>query len=154
MNRRYFLERRAAKAFRLKDYEKALEALDELLSILGDNPNTLHAAGICYQRLGRYEDALRFAHQGARVDPIHLGCLELLTELHTARGEMETAVHFARKALKRIEELRGGPENGAVGGFRWAAIFRPALSSRRAMAAEREWARWAQGLLEQPPGTR
>lgn len=152
MRSRYFLERRVARAFGLKNYEKAIEALSELLCVVGENPNTLHAAAVCYQRLGRHDEALRFAERGISADPAHLGCLEVLAESHVARGDRKAAKKFARRALERVEVLDSDDGTPAKVAIRLTSLWKlpgPATGNR---TPSPEWISWANGLLNDDPG--
>lgn len=152
MRTRYFLQRRAARAFGLKDYEKAIDALSDLLAVVGENPNTLHVAAVCHQRLGRLDEALELARRGISVDPVHLGCLEVLTESHVAHGDLDAAREFARRALAQVEHLNAGDASSrGLGGWR-ARLFGNPEPSAGQRCPTPEWIRWAHGLLEIRPG--
>lgn len=144
-SRKYRLERRAARAFGLKDYAGAIRALEDLLLVVGDNPNTLHALATCRQRLGEHESAIAAAVRGISVDPEHLSCLKLLAESHAALEELQTARGYALRALVLIEaEPRA---TGVLAGV----MRRMAMSEdrpSRAHVEDREWARWARAFCE------
>lgn len=149
---RYFLERRVARAFGLKKYEKAIDALSELLCVVGENPNTLHATAVCHQRLGRHDEALRFAERGIRADPAHLGCLEVLTESHVARGDLDAAKVFARRALKRVEALESDDGSSRKSAAWFASVSKLPRSAGGTRTSNAEWISWANGLLKSHPG--
>lgn len=152
MDRAYFLQRRAARAFGLKDYVKAIDILSELLSVVGENANTLHAVAICHQRLGLHDQAIDFAARGHSSDPAHVGCLEVLAESHVARGDRETATVFARRALEHAETLntdQGKSANFAAGISAW---LNPAGSPTRSRSPSPEWISWANSLVKNHPG--
>lgn len=142
------LERRAARAFGLKDYDKAIEALSDLLHVVGENPNTLHVTAVCHQRLGQDEKALGFAERGVTADPVHLGCLEVLTEIHAARGDMDAAAQFARRALERIEILSASAHSSRSARAWLAAMFKKPVIGTPPPVLKPEWVTWASQLLE------
>jgi len=149
---RYFLERRVARAFGLKNYEQAIEVLSELLCVVGENPNTLHATAVCHQRLGRHDEALRLAERGISADPAHLGCLEVLAESHVARGDKKAAKQFARRALACVEVPNPDDGTRARVALRLTSRWKlpgPATGKR---APSPEWISWANGLLNDDPG--
>jgi tetratricopeptide (TPR) repeat protein len=147
--RKYRLERRAARAFGLKDYAGAIRALEELLHVVGEIPNTLHVLATCRQRLGDYRSAIAAAERGMSADPKHLACLKLLAESHAAREDLETARGYALRALALMET-----ETPAPG--RLAAVLRRLSASNaraaRTSAEDLEWQRWARELCESAEG--
>jgi tetratricopeptide (TPR) repeat protein len=144
-SRKYRLERRAARAFGLKDYASAIRTLEELLHLVGENPNTLHVLAICRQRLGQHGSAIVAAERGISADPKHLSCLKVLAEFHAASGDLKTARGYALRALAIIEA-----DTRAPGMF--AAVIRrmggPGFQAMGTSAEDREWARWARALCE------
>ena len=149
MPSQFFLERRAARAFGLKDYGRALDALSDLLSVVGENANTLHATAICHQRLGHDDKALDFAERGIIVDPSHLGCLEVLTEIHAARGNLDAATVFAKRALKRIDDLSAGEQESKNIRTWLASMFTQPGPGAPPRISHVEWIRWASELVEE-----
>jgi len=146
------LERRAARAFGLKDYERAIGALSELLDVVGENPHTLHVLTLCHQRLGRQEQAIPFAERGVRADPTHLGCLRALAELHSACGDDDSARAYARRALALINADEAGSEHRQGLIRRIAGVFRRSMGASGLDKGDRQWARWARALLDGNPG--
>jgi len=146
------LERRAARAFGLKDYERAIGALSELLDVVGENPHTLHVLAVCHQRSGRQEQAIAFAERGVAADPAHLGCLRALAELYSARGDDERARTYARRALKLLNVGEAGSESGHGLIQRIADLFRRSMGAPGLSTGDREWLRWARALLDDDPG--
>ncbi len=143
--RKYRLERRAARAFGLKDYAGAIRALEDLLLVVGENPNTLHALATSWQRLGEHESAIAAAVRGISVDPKHLSCLKVLAESHAAREELQTARGYALRALALIEAETRAP--GMLAGvMRRMAV--PEDDRTGTNAEDGDWVRWARALCE------
>ena len=148
----FFLERRAARAFGMKDYKNALEALSDLLSVIGENPNTLHATAVCHQRLGHEDKALDFAERGIAAVPVHLGCLEVLTEVHAARGNLDLAAVFARRALERVEELNADARTPEGAGIGLTSLFKSSTLAAGCRVSSPAWVNWAGALLKDRSG--
>lgn len=151
MRNPYFLERRAARAFALKDYEKAIDALSDLLSVVGENANTLHAAAVCHQRLGHHDAAIGFASRGLSANPVHLGCLEVLAESHVACGDPDTAREFARRALERVDSMNTAETASATLAGRFSSLLSPVRVAAGNRSSSPEWQIWAKGLLNNQP---
>lgn len=144
-SRKHRLERRAARAFGLKDYPGAVRALEELLQLVGENPNTLHVLAVCRQRQGDFGAAIIAAERGIAADPRHVSCLKLLVEVHAAREEMDSARRYALRALELLDAPAPTP-GGIVGVVeRIAGRRSPRTGSD---ADEREWSRWARALCQ------
>lgn len=142
-SRKYRLERRAARAFGLKDYPGAVRALEDLLELVGENPHTLHVLAICRERQGDFAAAIVAAERGITADPRHLPCLKVLAEAHAARNDLDTARSYALRALALLEAEQ------AAQGLLAGSMRR--LAGRRAQetgttANDREWSRWARAL--------
>lgn len=144
-SRKTRLERRAARAFGLKDYPGAIRALEDLLHVVGENPNTLHVLATCRQRLGDHESAIIAAERGVSAEPKHLACLKLLAESHAARNDLQTARGYALQALAIIEA-----ETHDTGMLAGALRRMTRLNSGNAgpSAENSEWAHWARALCE------
>ena len=139
MSRRTGIERRAARAFHLKDYARARRYLEELLALRGENPRTRHALGLCYERLGLLDEALDAAQRCHESIPDYPGNLRLLARLHIARGAPEAARAYVADALRLLERR---PPDG------WWARLRERLG--RGDAEDGEWCVWAREFLRQP----
>lgn len=109
MSRKTQLEVHAARAFALKDYARALGHLEELLAELGENPHTLHMMALCQARRDRDLEAIELAARALEADPDHMASLQLLTEIHFARGDHDQARAFARRALAAMPQRRVEP---------------------------------------------
>ena len=144
-SRKYSLERRAARAFGLKDYAGAIRALEDLLHLVGENANTLHVLATCRQRLGDHRSAIAAAERGISADPKHLACLKLLAESHAARKDLQTARGYALRALALMQA-------GTLAPGILAGVIRPAAAADAhaagTSAEEQEWQRWARALCE------
>ncbi len=148
MSNKSQLERRAARAFGLKDYERTIGALSDLLDVVGENPHTLHVLAVCHQRLRRQEQAIAFAERGVAADPAHLGCLQALAELYSARGDDEKARDYARRALKLLSVGGAGLERRQGLIQRIAGVFRRSMGAPKLNTGDLEWAHWARALLD------
>lgn len=144
-SRKYRLERRAARAFGLKDYAGAIRALDDLLNVVGENPNTLHVLATCRQRLGEHESAIAAAERGLAANPEHLSCLKVLVEIHAGRDEIESARVYAERALALLDHEARSPGILASVMRRFAGPDHHAFGKG---LEDREWARWARALCE------
>ena len=102
LSRRSRIERRAARAFHLRDYRAAIRHLDELLGRVGENPNTLHVLGLCHERLGADAAAFEYATRSVAADADHFEALRLLIRIHVRRGEDDAARVLAGRALARL----------------------------------------------------
>ncbi|MDH3411956.1 MAG: hypothetical protein OEM98_05655 [Gammaproteobacteria bacterium] len=145
-SKRFRLERRAARAYGLKDYASAIQALEDLLNVVGENPNTLHVLALCRQRRGDHEAAIATAARGVAADPEHLCCVKLLAELHAGRGELEIARIYAARALALMDP----PGSGRAPLPRLIRVLAKIGSgdSARPHSDDSEWARWARGLCD------
>ena len=138
------LERKAAHAFRLKDYRTAIRHLDRLLGEVGENPNTLHVLGLCHERLGADDRALEYATRAVAADEDHFEALRLLVRLHVRRDETGAARALAERALACL------PPPVAPGGF--TRIIRVVTRDTDASLAGydrelREWIGWARAFI-------
>ena len=144
-SRKSRLERRAARAFGLKDYGRAILALEELLEVIGENANSLHVLSVCRQRQGELDSAIAAAERGLAVDPQHLSCLKVLAEAHAARDEMKIARGYASRALSLLEARARTPVTVL---YRVRAAMDPRGSALAISAQDRDWMRWARALLD------
>ena len=138
------LERKAAHAFRLKDYRAAIRHLDELLEHVGENPNTLHVLALCHERTGADETAFECATRAVRADEHHFEALRLLVRLHFRRGEEGDARALADRALSCLPPPATPRSLG-----RAARLFdRNGDPSLDGYDRElREWIRWARAPI-------
>ncbi len=144
-SRKARLERRAARAFGLKDYGRAILALEELLEVIGENANSLHVLSVCRQRQGELDSAIAAAERGLAADPEHLPCLKVLAEVHAARNEMKIARGYANRALALLDARVRTPVTLL---HRVRAAVDPRGSAHVVTAQEREWMRWARALCD------
>lgn len=141
------LERKAAHAFRLKNYRGAIRHLEELLGHVGENANTLHVLGLCHERLGADDEAFAYATRSVMVDEEHFEALRLLIRVHVRRNETDVARALAERALASL------PPPVEPRGLGWLvrSLTRendPALSGYDREL--REWIRWARGFAGSP----
>ncbi len=144
-SRKARLERRAARAFGLKDYGRAILALEELLEVIGENANSLHVLSVCRQRQGALDSAIAAAERGLAVDPEHLPCLKILAEVHAAKDEMKIARSYATRALSLLDDRTRAPVTLL---YRLRAAMDPRGSALVITAQDRQWTRWARALLD------
>ena len=139
------LERRAAHAFRLKNYRAAIRRLEELVEHVGENPNTLHVLGLCHERLGADDAALGYAKRAITADANHFEALRLLIRLRERSGRHDKALALVERALACVPppvEPRG---LGKVVHL----LFRDDDASLTGYDRElRDWIRWARAFIE------
>ena len=142
------VERKAAHAFRLKNYRGAIRHLDELLEHVGENPNTLHVLGLCHERLGADDVAFEYAARAVSADEDHFEALRLLVRLHMRRDEMGAARSVAERALDRLPPPSLPRGLGRV----VRLLARDDDASLSGYDRElREWIRWARRLTGRAP---
>lgn len=148
LSRRSRIERKAAHAFRLKNYRAAIRHLDELLLHVGENPNTLHVLGLCHERLGAEGKAFEYATRSISVDADHFEALRLLIRLHVRRDETDAARALAVHALTRLPP----PAEPRGLGRLVRALTREGDPSLAGYDRElRGWIRWARAFVESNP---
>ena len=147
-SRTSWLKRKAAHAFRLKNYRAAIRHLDALLEQIGENANTLHVLGLCHERLGADDIAFDYATRAVSADADHFEATRLLIRLHVRREETRTAralvVHalsclpppIMPRGLGRVMRLLAGGDDASLDGY------------DREL---REWIRWARVFIERDP---
>ena len=144
-SRRWRLERKAAQAFRLKNYRAAIRHLDELLGHVGENPNTLHVLGLCHERLGADDMAFKYVMRAVSADRDHFEALRLLIRLHVRRQETDAARALVEHALARLP-----PPSAPLGlGRLLRRLTREGDPSLVGYDRDlREWIRWARAFLD------
>ena len=148
LSRRSRLERKAAHAFRLKNYRAAIRHLDELLGHVGENPNTLHVLGLCHERLGDDDTAFEFAERSISADEDHFEALRLLIRLHVRRNETDAARALIERALARLPP----PIEPHGIGYLIRSLTREGEPSLAGYDRElREWIRWAREFTGSGP---
>ena len=153
LSRTSWLERKAAHAFRLKNYPAAIRHLRDLLERVGENPNTLHVLGLCHERLGAHDDAFACAKRAVSADGNHFEALRLLIRLHLRRGEDREARALVEHALARL------PSPVVPRRFRRIVRFLVTDNDPSLDGFDRElreWIRWARAFVarEQTLGER
>lgn len=145
-SKKFRLERRAARAYGLKDYAGAIQALEDLLNVVGENPNTLHVLALCRQRRGDNEAAIATAARGVAADPEHLCCIKLLAELYAGQAELEIARTYAARALALMDPI--GPDPAPLPPLLRVLAKIGSGDSARLGSDQSEWARWARALCD------
>lgn len=143
-SRTSWLERKAAHAFRLKNYRAAIRHLHDLLERVGENPNTLHVLGLCHERLGAHDNAFACATRAVSADENHFEALRLLIRIHVHRREGREARALVEHALARL------PSPAVPRRFGWIVRFLvtdddPSLDGYDREL--REWIRWARAFI-------
>lgn len=148
------LEVKAARAFTLKDYPRAIAALSELLALAGEDPQTLFLIALCHSSLADDAEAIAFAGRALRSNPQHMESLKLLARVHFQRGERGEARAYVARALAL--EAHSDGEAPVRGG--WLARLAVALGARRRDSRipmdrreHREWLAWAEAFMAEPP---
>ena len=145
LSRTSWLERKAAHAFRLKNYRAAIRHLDALLEKVGENANTLHVLGLCHERLGAHDIAFEYATRAAAADADHFEAMRLLIRLHVRREENRTARALVAHALSRLPPPIVPSGLGRIMRF----LARGDDASLDGYDRElREWIRWARVFIE------
>lgn len=148
------LEVRAARAFTLKDYPRAIAALNDLLALAGDDSHTLYLLALCHARQSDDAEAIDFGSRALRSDPSHMESLKLLARLHFQRGEGRDARAYVRRALAlEAEVAREAPARDG-----WLARLAAAIGAQRRDSRlplnrreHREWLIWAEAFMAEPP---
>lgn len=139
------LERRAAHAFRLKNYRAAIRRLEELLGHVGENPNTLHVLGLCHERLGADEPAFEYATRAISADAEHFEALRLLVRIHERNNRHDAVPALVERALVCLPPPAGPSGLGRI----IRLLSRDDDASLVGYDRElREWIRWARAYVE------
>ena len=99
------ISRLADQYFANKQYEKAAEWYEKLLTFGPDNVDTINNLGLTLHYLGRSEEALARLREGSMIDPGHQRILLTLGFVNSDMGNLAEA----RSALS--EAVRIDPEN-------------------------------------------
>ena len=145
LSRTSWLERKAAHAFRLKNYRATIRHLNDLLERVGENPNTLHVLGLCHERLGAHDNAFACAKRAVSADGNHFEALRLLIRLHLLRGEDREARALAEHALARLPSPVVLRRFGRIVRFLVTDCDPSLVGYDREL---REWIRWARALID------
>ena len=154
MSRRNALEVQAARAFALKNYPRAIARLNDLLTLVGENPHTLYLLALCHSRQNDDLEALGFARRALEADAGHLEGLKLLGRMHFLRGEHPQARDCVARALRLHRD--GAREVEAPRSWLSALTARLGRSSGSAPLDAREhrqWLIWAESFMASPPDT-
>jgi tetratricopeptide (TPR) repeat protein len=155
MSRQTAIEIQAARAFALKNYPRAIERLNDLLAIVGENPHTLYLLALCHSRRNADLEALDYARRALEADADHLESLKLLGRLHFLRGDDSEARDYVARALALDRDTAG---NGQAPRS-WLSSLAARLGRRPSPASDpfvhgehRQWRTWAETFMASPPG--
>lgn len=145
-------ERLATDAIARRDYRTAIDTLQRDLARRGPDAGSLTMIAQCYEWLGEYEEAIRYADRVLEGMPASPVALKLITRCYRERGDLGRAYACLCRALAT-------PLARPVTAPRWIARLLRALSFlpwarrrrlrmrrelRAALRRERDWRRWAQ----------
>ena len=94
-----------ARALAIKDYRRAIKKLQELRSLVGENPYTLHRIAECYERQGDLSNARSYAHEVLAIEPDHFDTLKLLVRICIREGNDCLAYKYVEKGLANVPSL-------------------------------------------------
>ncbi len=83
--------------------EKAIEEFKQLID-LDPSPRSYAFLGICYRRLGRFDEARRYFQEGLKKDPKNAPCLFNLGYIEERQGNHQAAEHLFQEALRANPE--------------------------------------------------
>lgn len=89
---------RAEQALAARDHARALDLLEEYVSLVPDNADALNALGVALYNLGRYEEAEQRYREAIDIDPGYANALVNLAALMQANPQ--AAEPLLRRALK------------------------------------------------------
>ncbi len=154
MSRKTALEIQAARAFTLKNYPRAIERLNDLLAIVGENPHTLYFLALCHSRQNDDLEAFDYARRAIQADPDHMESLKLLGRMHFLRGEDSEARDYVARALVLDRDAAQDGEARRSWLSALAARLRrgPARANDPLDARDhRQWLAWAETYVATPP---
>ena len=96
----YSDELRASRAIGAKDYAKAIEIYEELLEDDQDHPNAPGELAMWYERLGDYENSIRYANIALEKDPTSYTILMVAARYWSRKNDEGLTYHFACRVLK------------------------------------------------------
>jgi tetratricopeptide (TPR) repeat protein len=102
------ISRQANDSFAKKQYGKAAELYEQLLTLAPDNVETYNNLGITLHYLGRPTDALRWLNKGVTIDPLHQRIWLTLGFVNSQSGNTEKA----RTALTTATKIDANNEIG------------------------------------------
>ena len=96
----YSDELKASRAIGAKDYTKAIEIYEELLENDQDHPNAPGQLAMWYERLGDYENSIRYANIALEKDPTDYTILMIAARYWSQKNDEDLTYHFACRVLK------------------------------------------------------
>ena len=95
--------RMAVKAVDAKDYSKAIELLNDVISEKPRHPNALNYLGYSHRKSGDYARAVSYYKKALSLDPKHRGANEYLGQAFVELGNLKAAV----ERLDALEKICG-----------------------------------------------
>jgi len=89
-------------AFLQKNYSKALDIFQNLLSSGDNSSSILWGIAYCHKGLGQLNKAIEFSNKVILINPNHYPVLQILTDSYIQQGNREYAVKFGQLALQNI----------------------------------------------------
>lgn len=84
--------------------EKAIEEFKQLID-LDPSVRSYAFLGLCYRRLGRFDEARRYFQEGLKKDPRNSSCLFHLGYIEERQGNHQAAEHLFQEALRSNPNL-------------------------------------------------
>ena len=98
-----------------EDYSSAIRKINELLKLDSENPQLYYYMGVCFEKLGQFEEAIRFLKSGRQYDfsnePLRIKAEEIAVKNlplgHSIRKELsEFYLQHAREFYKKKQNLQ------------------------------------------------
>ncbi len=138
---RYYQQRRAARAFFLKDYHCAIKHLNALNREVPDQLQTLYLLALSHERLQHTKEAITLSQQALAIDPQHCDSLQLMARTLISCQRETQAVAFVQRALAVLPK----PQTPW-----WVRFLRSLnLAFLCPQSESSSWREWAHAFLEQ-----
>ena len=132
-----FLTSSAAEYFQAGQYEKALEALDDLLEKFSDDALLLRYRGMILDRMGKSQEAISIFQDLLKKDPSHAPTHYFLGQAYERAGDNEGAIKEWRWTVEQAKETPYAQWSAASLeriGVQAAVRIRPAVPQRLRLA--------------------
>ncbi len=107
-----------------RDYERALEHLDRVVSAAPEDPHALYYRGQAKAKLNRSEEAIRDFERAIQLDPYNVSAHYALANQHRQLGHKEEW----RAALARFNELTRAGFQGVSSSYQGQGVFAEAVA--------------------------